>query len=315
MLSLFNRSRAQVRICFSVTLVPIQRQFKSGEPVNINVTTSNISTNPLKFYDLYGLNPSGGSWTCKLSVIDESGNATPDTKFGRIVRYWLEDSPNVGPGTILSGNGDFVELAPGATSTKQFDLAALVDLSRPGKYKLALQKTAQGNPESVASNSVIIQITPATPIASKTTLTSSPISLSIKKLLDEGKVGQTLKAEIVTTNTSNQPVIIQMEKASSDQVGSTYKVDMHDRAGESPAETPYGLIVGNASYTPTALTIPYSPGTFLRLLPGESWMDTINIAKVYDVNRPDQYRISVRRWDGVMKTWVTSNFVNSTVAP
>ncbi len=295
---------------FSVTIAPVEHELKAGSAVNIGVTVTNTSHQALLFDDTHAVSV----WVYKVTVFDEDGNAPPDTKLGRMLRYWFENSPNLGPGTILGGNGDSADLAPGKSFTKAFDLASLVDLSRPGSYTIQVSKAAQGDTESVMSNLLTLGIPPSLSTPRRTAATSPGISVSISRLLNQGKIGGPLGAVVVTTNTSDQPVVIQMDEASKDQVGSTYKIKAHDEAGVSPAESSYGVAVGNANYTVPFAATPHPPGSYLRLLPGESWMDTVDLNKVYDLTRPGEYSFQVQRWDPQSKTWVMSDTVKTAIA-
>jgi hypothetical protein len=51
----------------------------------------------------------------------------------------------------------------------------------------------------------------------------------------------------------------------------------------------------------------------LSLKPGEDWVDSIMLNKVYTLNKSGQYTIQVRRWDDETKAWVKSNIVTVTL--
>jgi hypothetical protein len=41
----------------------------------------------------------------------------------------------------------------------------------------------------------------------------------------------------------------------------------------------------------------------------------ISVSDLYDLSKPGQYTIQVRRWDDETKTWVKSNTLTVTVTP
>ena len=56
-------------------------------------------------------------------------------------------------------------------------------------------------------------------------------------------------------------------------------------------------------------------GLLVSLKPGEDWRNTLRVSDLYDLSKPGQYTIQVRRWDYETRTWVKSNTVMVTVTP
>jgi len=299
---------------FSVVIAPTEHEFKTGSPVNIEVTLTNNSDRTLQLFHEYVINPAGSGPLYNISVVDGQGNVPPDTKLGRLVRYWVESSPNVGRSSLMGGQGLTDEVKPGNSFTRVLDLGLFYDLSCIGKYTVRVREFPAGYSEPKTSNSTEVRIVASTTKPPVGTVPTSPaISLSITRLPEQTKVAYGLRADMVTKNTSDHPIVIRMEEASKDQVGSIYKVSMHDEKGESLAETPYGLESGNANDAVPAVKVPHPAGTYLRLLPGESWADTILLNKVLNLSRSGQYTIQVRRWDGQTRTWAVSDSVKTSV--
>ena len=56
-------------------------------------------------------------------------------------------------------------------------------------------------------------------------------------------------------------------------------------------------------------------GTLVSLKPSQDWRNTLRVSDLYDLSKPGQYTIQVRRWDDETKTWVKSNTITVTVTP
>jgi hypothetical protein len=164
----------------------------------------------------------------------------------------------------------------------------------------------------LTSNVAKVHILPSEPASGPSD--SPAMSLSIDRLLNQSKIGSPLLAVMLSKNISDHPVVIPMAQASNDQVGSTYKVTARDELGASPAESTYGTAAGNENYTAPAPTVPAQPGEYLCLLPGESWRDTIDLSKVYNLNHAGRYTFQVQRWDPQSKTWIKSDAVSANIA-
>ena len=48
---------------------------------------------------------------------------------------------------------------------------------------------------------------------------------------------------------------------------------------------------------------------------GEERTQVVSVSDLYDLSKPGQYTIQVRRWDDDTKTWVKSNTITVTVTP
>jgi hypothetical protein len=298
---------------FSIDIASTGRDFEAGRPVSIQVTITNTSDRSLSFFQEYIIGSSHPGPLYGIRIVDNEGNVPPDTKLGRIVRYWQESSPNVGNGTIMSGKGVYDQVAPGQSFTRTVMLSSFFDLSRQGDYTVQFLKSAVGSEGAEVSNIIKVHVH-ASPhdIQTSPRSAATDIELSVNGL-SEIKLGEALRADIVTKNVSNHPVVIEMGKPSADQLGSTYKVTVTDSKGQKLPQSGFGLETGNANdIAPTAIS-PHPAGVYLCLLPGESWTDTVNIGKLFAINNPGQYAFQVQRWNSAAKAWVTSSPIVSNI--
>jgi hypothetical protein len=255
---------------------------------------------------------------CGLEVRDENGNEPPDTKLHRRSRLVPENSPNVAAEELLTGSLGLGVLAPGEAKASVIDVDAWYDFSQPGTYTIEVVQTSLSGQLWLKSNPITVNVIsaraaqPAPPTA-QTPASRPPFSLTIE--MDSHPrfpVGLTVK----TKNTSGHRLLLRTEKASNEQAGSVYKVDARDANGAPPPDSEFAVLTKNrdeSSPPLLPLTAPRGGGVSLSLKPGEDWVDSIMLNKVYTLNKSGQYTIQVRRWDDETKAWVKSNIVTVTL--
>lgn len=141
---------------------------------------------------------------------------------------------------------------------------------------------------------------------------TAPFSVALRPPAAEIKAGEDLVLAAVMTNTSEHEVRFARSFASREEVYD-YDIDIKDDQGRTPPPTDaYNRLREN----PTARWGSYS--TYV-LLPGESFKEELVVTKLYNLNRPGKYSISVLRgqrpiWQTQGKGAVRSNTITITVA-
>jgi len=87
-----------------------------------------------------------------------------------------------------------------------------------------------------------------------------------------------------------------------DQGGWVYFADVCAEEGDPPAPTLYELTLSGVR-----------SGGFIKLIPGKSSIDQVNVSKLYDLSRPGKYRIKLQRFDEQTKSLVMSDGITVTV--
>jgi hypothetical protein len=311
---------------FSLLLTPVQNVVQAGGPVKLKVVTTNTSNHDLLMWVEYAADRIG--WVYDADVRDENGNPPPLTKLGRIFAYDRKDSPNVGPGTFLNGNGRLYLFQPGEVATDFIDAATLYDFSQPGRYTIQVSRFSEGIPPSVAaavkSNTVTVTVSPASGAqpASSTIAAASgsppPFSLTIAASGGPVKSGSPVVLTIVTRNTSDHNILLWADSAAQEQAGSAYQVDILDAGGAVPADTEFGRNTKARTDVPrnaASMALVGRSGEKFVLKSGEFWKDTINISKLYQLYHSGEYTIQVERFDPATRAMVKSNTITVTVAP
>jgi hypothetical protein len=307
---------------FTLAISPIKGEIAAGSPVEVQVVTKNTSTHAVNFW---WETSHHAVLAYSYHVSDESGNAPPDTALSRRYRYAVEGSPNVGLGTLWMGSGVGISLKPGESHTDVVDVSDLYDLSTPGVYTILLERTASQGGARVKSNTITVEVAPVesehatTPTAE--TLTSQP-AFSLTSNPEGGVTSSSqdprFEMAIITKNISNHSIALRTERASKQQGGSVYKVDVLGTGGVLPPEKELGRLAKIRDDSPPAAgstSTPRQGGEALSLKPGEEWWDTIMLHDFYDLHEPGRYTVQVRRWDDVSKSWVKSNAITLTVTP
>jgi hypothetical protein len=116
---------------------------KSGSDVRISVTVKNASKQNYDF-----IYPAGDPLRCMVAVRDDQGNMAADTEDGRR----MKETHATWQGRRLAYN-----LQPGEIQTRECVVSELYDMTRPGKYSIAVQQL-DGKP--VQSNTEVVTVVP-----------------------------------------------------------------------------------------------------------------------------------------------------------
>lgn len=301
----------------SLTISAIQGTVSSGLPVNVKIVATNISTEAvyIAFTDQY----IRAAMTYRANILDDHGNIPPDTILNRTIKYY-HAGINV-PHVILTDNPSSASLNPGQAFTDTIDLGTVYDLSQPGKYTVQIDRLDTAGQIEAISNTITINITPAQngPQANAATSTQ-PLSVAIQMLpSDSVSRGTQVALKIITANISDHTITLWADTADNRQGDSTYQLSIRAADGSVPADTPMGRqqkartdVPRGAGYSMTSAA---TKGQRFALRPGESWTDTVMLNELYDLNKPGQYTIQVRRFDPATGTMVTSNDITLTIAP
>jgi hypothetical protein len=223
------------------------------------------------------------------------------------------------------GSNVLCTLKPGESVTDVVDVGTLYDLSTPGVYTIRAGRTDGQIKTFVQSSPITIKVVPAEsaqPIPSTAGAPALQPSFAPTIQLEGNATSSSQDPRfgfaIITKNISDHRVVIRAEKGGKEQAGSVYKVDVHDRNRTSPPEKEFGRLAKIRDDSPPAAvsaSTPRQAGEALSLKPGEEWWDSIMLHGFYDLHKPGQYTIQVRRWDDETKTWVKSNVLTVTVTP
>jgi|ERR1035437_1914868 hypothetical protein len=193
-------------------------------------------------------------------------------------------------------------------------------LDEPGTYTIDLIFSGSG----VISNPVSVTIVPVPPTpssdATQQVSSSEPLSLEIKATNDIIKSGGLVDVLVSTNNVSARRIVLRRQEQAQDtgMLGSVFRVDVLDSLSSPPPETEFGQSKSNRADTPpdpASMVAARAAGTLVSLKPGQDWRNTIRVSELYDLSKPGQYTIQVRRWDDETKTWVKSNPLTVTVTP
>ena len=131
---------------FSLTLGTTTRSFKVGTALNVNVSVKNISNQDIYVYRALSENMDQGGWVYFADVCAEEGDPPPPTLYEFIVARSV-------------GSGGYIKLTPGKSSTDHVNVSKLYDLSRPGKYRIKLQRFDVQTKSLVMSDGITVTVT------------------------------------------------------------------------------------------------------------------------------------------------------------
>jgi tetratricopeptide (TPR) repeat protein len=256
-----------------------------------------------------------------VDVRDAHGKEPPQSRYLKHIRGTDTSLPQlIQLGTVVRPVG--VMATRGMIFQSHLNLAALYDLSKPGKYTVQLWRLdEEGN--KVESNTLRFKVVPGKaplPFGPLAENPSSPPTISLE--IWPG-APDTFSLDVVTKNESDRVVTLRGQGFAKDAngtlrlvrgnaLGSIYKVDVRDDTGESPAETVLGKDNGIGDDRPPDLS--RLPDASVPLKPGEEWHDTVDLRLLYDLGNNADYTIRVRRWDDDTHGWVISNAFTSTVS-
>ncbi len=293
----------------SVAIRAVKDAVQAGSSVEVETTFKNESEHPIR-YEI-----SDGYDYSRFDVRDGAGNQ-PLTRFGRAVLLGEGLSPDDYPPTNAQGG----QLEPHESKTLKERISARVfDLTKPGSYTIQLREPWKDH-SIILSNTISVTVVPgSTPYVAP--VPQPPISVTIQpadgtSVFPGGKVN----IVVITKNTSNH-WINERTAGNKRDLQRFFRVDVQDSRGASPPETDFGRSVGNRGDVPPGIR-PAGPPDPLRADKmaasyklGQEQTETITANDLYDLSKPGQYTIQVRRWDDETKTWVKSNKITVTIRP
>jgi hypothetical protein len=134
------------------------------------------------------------------------------------------------------------------------------------------------------------------------------------------KVGSEVRLDVTTKNVSNQTIYMFFSTAP----GRDPEIHLRDSKGNPVLETPYGQKVHGTDPNRR----PFSGSVFgyqETLKPGETFEEKLNLSEEYDLSKPGEYTIQVRRHDVLSEddlksksrtvAFVKSNTITITITP
>jgi hypothetical protein len=261
----------------------------------------------------------------RAEVRDAKGESPPTTTAG----FYHNEHINLGEvmGTSgdldlrrLKGNGLYVTYKANESYADRAGISYLYNLDEPGTYTIIVSLAAF---PAVRSNPVTVTVVaaPAAASATQQAPATPPFSLDIgRSYTGKAGAGLGLDVPVVTKNVSTHNIVLRRQEHERDSglFGSTLRVHVQDSQGNLPPDTRLGRStnhLADAPPDPAWRAAARAAGALVSLKPGEDWRTTIWVSDLYDVSKPGQYTIQVRRWDDETKTWVKSNAITVTVTP
>ncbi len=143
---------------------------------------------------------------------------------------------------------------------------------------------------SVWTMLILLLVLPAAAQAPQLT----PLRLLISTPQTEFKLGVPVTVDVVLQNTSNSDIAVSKANAPKGRAELTFDVDVLDGSGRRAPYTKYGRrLVGE---DPTEGV--YMSSQSIELKPNETLTDSVNLDQIYDLSRPGQYIVQVRKVTG-----------------
>lgn len=292
----------------AITIRAVKDVIQPGVPVQVQAIIRNDSNTRVP-YDMAGWNEYHA-----FDVRDGAGNQ-PLTRRGRAMLM----GEGANSDDMEEGGGPVGFVEPGTTLTVTVQVPTRVfDLTNPGRYTIQFRLPWRDG-SLIKSNTTTVTVVEG-PVPYVPPVPQLPISVTIHpaggvSVFPGGKVA----IEVITKNISNHWI---NERSASDKRDQQrfLRVDVQDSQGGTPPETDFGQLVGNrsdAAYNPRG---PHAtPGREdmigLHYDLGQERTQIVNVNDLYDLSKPGQYTIQVRRWDDETKIWVKSNAITVTVTP
>jgi hypothetical protein len=139
------------RATFTMTIATEQNIIEPGSEIALDVDLVNVSDMPIELAQVrYG----GSLYRC--TVLDQDGIAAPLTRLGDAILNsrggYTEYTEKNGVRRILVGSALSRKIAPGEKLRDTFPLSLYVDLSRPSRYTIRLERTDPYTKRLVQSN-------------------------------------------------------------------------------------------------------------------------------------------------------------------
>jgi hypothetical protein len=302
----------------SLTISAVQDRVVAGSPVIVKTIVTNKLNQDFSMWveigDMY-----------RVDVRDTKGGVPPETKYV----FYHDNRINVGR---VMGNSDvdlralngsrlYVTYKANVSLTGSANISDMYNFAEPGTYIITL---SLANFPTVKSNPVTVTVIPALAATSAQATeqkpASAPFSLDVSVDDTAIKPGLPVDVLVVTKNVSTHSIVLRRQEHPQDtgMLGSAFRVDAWDSQGNPPPDTQLGQSTGNRAETPPdpiSMASARAAGTLVSLKPGEDWRNTLRVSDLYDLSKPGQYTIQVRRWDYETRTWVKSNTVMVTVTP
>ncbi|MDR3674358.1 MAG: hypothetical protein P4N24_02635 [Acidobacteriota bacterium] len=295
---------------FLLTIRAVDEDVQAGSPLAVEVTVKNNSQR-LEAYLTWG-----PIYYRKFDVRDSAGNR-PLTARGRALLLGEGLSPSDFPRGSQSGQ----PIEPGKSITiKERVPSDIFDLTKPGAYTIQLLQP-WGN-EVMKSNTITVTVVPADAAhlaaAAAIPPRQPPIAVTITTVGGLSVFPGGHVALDVTTKNISDHFTNQRTARDKRDLQRFYRVDVQDSQGGTPPETDLGRQAGNRGDVPPRFLGPNAVhgredvrgGSYM---PGDERRVVITVSDLYDLSKPGQYTLQVRRWDDETKTWVKSNQLTVTV--
>jgi len=316
-------SGGQTATTLAITAITITAP--AGSPVLVNAVVTNTSDKDISMWASKTEVPAAGRF--KADVVDDEGRPAVETRLGAYHDGHLDLrklDPRDMDGSVLTVSGFCFTLRAGGSSKGVVDLSTLYSLDDPGRYTVVLTMVDPVSGATVKSNPVTVTVGPAlksrTPQAAEQPTGIHPFALDLSA--DETTVKKTVPVDVlvVTKDVSAHKITIRRQALSHDSamLGSSFRVDVQDVEGNTPLDAALGQSTNHLGEAPpeaASMAAARAAGTLVSLKPGQDWRNTIRVSDLYDLSKPGQYTIQVRRWDDETKTWVKSNKITVTVTP
>ena len=163
------------------------------------------------------------------------------------------------------------------------------------------------------AGALLALVAPYSTLSAQSAQSAKPaFSLEISMPNDVVQVGSVTTVNVVLTNTSNHEIATFRLLG----WGRGYEVDVRNTQGKRPRDAREVLAEKNkGAKGPIRTMIRGGSVRTVRLQPGQSMRDEINLTQMYDLSEPGKYTIQVQRTDDESKTVAKSNTIIVTVTP
>ncbi|MHB8410922.1 MAG: hypothetical protein ACYDDI_03130 [Candidatus Acidiferrales bacterium] len=296
---------------FSITISTVHDTFKSRDEISVQISLTNTSNKDIFLTGVCA--PKADVDGFRIEVQDAQGRAAPETNALRSLRG--EPVPRSEyPLANWSGPSCGI-VPPKGFSNSGFILNRFYDLSKPGKYKIQVQRTDPRSKVTVKSNTITVTIVGVSADmtaqgAKADQSASAPLSLTISGAKATAKAGSTVQIDVVARNISGHDILLQMYYLHP-YVEITGRVNIVNRNGENVSETEFGR---EALGHPATAAVN-GKLVDIALKTDKSFMYQLNIDELYDLSRAGKYTVQMERFDEGSKTFVKSNKITVTVTP
>ena len=200
-----------------------------------------------------------------------------------------------------------VETKPGETQKCVFALSEMYEMARPGRYIIQAKRSDFWGTEIKSNQLWVTVIVAYTPIGLQLPAPAplKPVfSIAISTPQTVIQSDADLPVKVLVTNLSDHAIHLDLDEGS-------YWSDVRDEKGHLAPQTQYGHQLTGDQF---AFPAPRESSFSVPINPGASVEAEINIAKLFDLNRPGVYAVRVDKSDRQSKAWIQSNVIGVTVA-